>query len=733
MFRTLVFVVFLFVSSVHCLEDVTDWARLYDYTDFGSTTLFHHNIPDLTTECTWTFQVDNKYPDECDNKNVTIVLQHNSLPMIDPLRKVTPKNVYVEKSPASRVVLHIKSNNITVTSTINNPKPGPWYTVAYLPPHDGDMVPEDLFVKCQYRIRNWFTAETMHRVETVNIDKTTTINVPGNQRIIKKFFVPLNVHGYIVKLEECRHENNTGCVVSMRTRGRGLPGPVSSTTTITCDVDSTDCDLEDFHPEVNSWQYIEIQSNSDEDLTAILSFVLRECNIEEEYLPSASCLLSPLLDRFRYNAKFKNKFGIVNGSKVSDISVKFTENLSRIIPFQLKDEQDTGGSLTLSFKMDQSVAVESRNVDVKINICLQRNVIPVNVDILSCENGYQGYLNNSQGQGQNSLKVTVPYPEATVWVLGLLMRCYKQPIDNTSEPEFLPCGKLSMDVNISITTDACVEGECSGHGQCINFLNGQVLYTTCRCTSGWQGYDCSDGSEVRGHAEQLLELLLLTLSNIFFLPAIILSLYRRHYVETLVYTFTMVFSALYHACDGGRMEGYTYCALPVMSLSIIDLVAMATTIWITFVSMSRPPILWKGFLQVMGPLGIMVGVLYRQTSAFQLIIPACVGLLLVMISWMCRCCYRHKCYPSKKKYLICLFPGIILFLGGLAIYLFLQKKESFIYTHSAWHACISLGIIFLLPPRETRGVYKVKDKNGSTVTSTYQPIATNRTSTNYVM
>ena len=62
---------------------------------------------------------------------------------------------------------------------------------------------------------------------------------------------------------------------------------------------------------------------------------------------------------------------------------------------------------------------------------------------------------------------------------------------------------------------------------------------------GWRGPDCSefDVGEMRA-GMPVLAMLLLTLSNAGFMPAVVLALSRRHYAEALVYTYTMISSAV---------------------------------------------------------------------------------------------------------------------------------------------------------------------------------------------
>ena len=62
--------------------------------------------------------------------------------------------------------------------------------------------------------------------------------------------------------------------------------------------------------------------------------------------------------------------------------------------------------------------------------------------------------------------------------------------------------------------------------------------------TGYRGYGCTDGTEALSDGMQLLETLLLTLSNIMFAVAAIWAIYRKWFSEALLYFFVLFASTV---------------------------------------------------------------------------------------------------------------------------------------------------------------------------------------------
>ncbi|TRY84911.1 hypothetical protein DNTS_002029 [Danionella cerebrum] len=105
------------------------------------------------------------------------------------------------------------------------------------------------------------------------------------------------------------------------------------------------------------------------------------------------------------------------------------------------------------------------------------------------------------------------------------------------------------------------------------------------CTTGWQGWACTDGVSALSYSRQMAAAILLTFSNFFFIPPIIVALYRGYHIEAAIYFFTMFFSTFYHACD---QPGVTVmCIMDYDTLQFCDFLGSVVSVWVTIVCMAR--------------------------------------------------------------------------------------------------------------------------------------------------
>ena len=74
------------------------------------------------------------------------------------------------------------------------------------------------------------------------------------------------------------------------------------------------------------------------------------------------------------------------------------------------------------------------------------------------------------------------------------------------------------------------------------------------------------------------------------------------------------------------------------------------------------------------------------------------------------CRRQRSLYPPLRYLLLGLLPGATVAGVGLVCYALLETEENYKYTHSAWHCCIAVSILFLLPPRrELADSYSLDD------------------------
>ena len=87
---------------------------------------------------------------------------------------------------------------------------------------------------------------------------------------------------------------------------------------------------------------------------------------------------------------------------------------------------------------------------------------------------------------------------------------------------------------------------------CYCQLLNTFLYMCAHCShgyvnsrdTGYRGYSCLDDREADSDLSQFVEVLLLTLSNLAFLPAVGIALYKQCHCAAVIYAFTMFFSTV---------------------------------------------------------------------------------------------------------------------------------------------------------------------------------------------
>ncbi|KAK4311369.1 hypothetical protein Pmani_017128 [Petrolisthes manimaculis] len=394
-------------------------------------------------------------------------------------------------------------------------------------------------------------------------------------------------------------------------------------------------------------------------------------------------------------------------------SVPLLLNLTNASPtlltFFLQPIIDIGGTLSVELALSPFMNLTVHNYTVYGCLTLGKREEP-SPDGDGCNRGHSLEVNSSSPMTA-AVAVLVPFPEPGPWYLTLRPYCY---LTNTSEK--IECSSNVTTILFSVTSASCLGGKCGRYGSCYQYISGGFIFSTCVCDAGYRGWGCTDSSNATPNWELLLGTLLLTLSNLFFLPAIILALKRRYFAEALVYAFTMFFSTFYHACD---QEAYNFCMMRLSVMQFCDFYSAIFSFWVTLIAMAELPHSLYSLLHVAGALIVALGVEYDRTGLWVFVVPSVSAFLVMTSSWIWHCKQERGCYPSKRYWLTCLLPGVLLAATGLICYALLETHDNYYYIHSAWHATMALAILCLLPPsrqgkQDRSGDEEVEPLSGAT-------------------
>ena len=335
---------------------------------------------------------------------------------------------------------------------------------------------------------------------------------------------------------------------------------------------------------------------------------------------------------------------------------------------------DSGGTMVINLNQASNDSIISYN---NTRVCISRYYLTENSRY--CENKFQ--LN------RNSEKLNstwyIPYPQAGSWYINIML--LKDVGVKTS---------LQLEVKIISCIESCHEN--NAQGRCLLYRNDELLLASCKCQAGWQGIACTDNTTALSFSQQIIRTLVLTMSNLMFLPCTVLAANRKYYSAALVYFYVCFMSLFYHACD--QPGNVVYCLLPYETLQFSDFFGSVCATWFTLVLMARSvwP-LFEHWLHVFGCLFVATLVSYNRFSLWSFVAPITIGCIYFVSSWTHKCRTDSVCFPSRNILYYSILPGGVFAVVGFCLYAFAETPDNYYITHSTWHVCMAIAVMFLLP------------------------------------
>ncbi|CAG0920346.1 unnamed protein product [Notodromas monacha] len=413
---------------------------------------------------------------------------------------------------------------------------------------------------------------------------------------------------------------------------------------------------------------------------------------------------------------------------IDSVEIPVSSN-PHLFSFDLHSVIDVGGTLSVGFSLEgrgygRPLRIPETNPGIRVFGCLAHGRRAELKADGWCTSGLFLQVNSSFVTA-TKVEVQVPFPSPGRWYLMLMAQCYSYNDGRFGKPELSPCRDEAALVKINAHLQPCLKGRCENSGCCRCDDRGE------RWCVGYRGWFCNDDAEALPEYVQLLATLLLTLSNLMFVPSIGIAIMKKFYSEALVFFVTMSVSALYHACD--RFGAYSFCLLEMGVLQTLDFYCGLLSFWVTLLAMAGLPWGFKSAFHLLGAVGILLAVEMDRASVWAFVVPTAFAALIMFSAWVVFCSLDRRCYPGKRYFTLRLLPGLILGACGLAVFSFFETESNYYLTHSAWHALMAAALCFLLPFVHPGKSVTRRDVYGFRETTSSRPIIQTTTTADSVM
>ncbi|XP_012380144.1 transmembrane protein 8B isoform X3 [Dasypus novemcinctus] len=701
--------------------------KLSPFRSFASTELFHFHVPEDTFLAVWNLIIFKEqggtFGDHCPDQSVTVYFRSGAPPVINPLHTHFPGDTAVP-GVFSLTLSWTLPNRTSGIFNVSSPLPGDWFLAAHLPQAHGHISVKGLQDECQYLLQPQLIVRRLLDVAVLVPGRPSEQTLsPHNHSALYKVFVPSFTYRVSAQLLCVGGRGAPACPLTLRLRPKAPP--LHNSSSVACGGASA-CQLELALPPWGHWVYVRVETTSRGPGRTIrfqLCVRLQECpqpSLSRALVPAAAMNMpqslgnQPLLPESPSLGAPVERLGATSPpehcwpvrptlrNELDTFSVHFyiffgpsvalPPERPAVFALRLLPVLDSGGVFSLELQLNVS---SLRQENVTVFGCLTHEVpLSLGDAAVTCsKESLAGFLLSVSATSRVA-RLRIPFPQTGTWFLTLRSLC-------GLGPGFVRCRNATAEVRLRTFLSPCVD-DCGPYGQCKLLRTHNYLYAACECKAGeragWRGWGCTDSADALTYGFQLLSTLLLCLSNLMFLPPVVLAIRSRYVLEAAVYTFTMFFSTFYHACDQPGIV--VFCIMDYDVLQFCDFLGSLMSVWVTVIAMARLQPVVKQVLYLLGAMLLSMALQLDRHGLWNLLGPSLFALGILATAWTVRSVRRRHCYPPTwRRWLFYLCPGSLIAGSAVLLYAFVETRDNYFYIHSIWHMLIAGSVGFLLPPR----------------------------------